>query len=69
MLEVRYDAGRFGSGYKNRPKSPASIRVIPLAGPIAEAIARQLPPDAAPDALVFTGPGGSNGLPRGARSA
>ena len=69
VLEVRYDAGRFGSGYKNRPKSPASIRVIPLAGPVAEAIARQLPPDANPDALVFTGPGGSNGLPRGARSA
>jgi integrase len=69
VLEVRYDAGRFGSGYKNRPKSPASIRVIPLAGPVAEAIARQLPPNANPDALVFTGPGGSNGLPRGARSA
>jgi integrase len=69
VLEVRYDAGRFGSGYKNRPKSPASIRVIPLAGPVAEAIARQLPPNANPDALVFTGPGGSNGLPRGSRSA
>jgi integrase len=69
VLEVRYDAGRFGSGYKNRPKSPASIRVIPLAGPVAEAIARQLPPNGDPDSLVFTGPGGSNGLPRGARSA
>jgi integrase len=69
VLEVRYDAGRFGSGYKNRPKSPASIRVIPLAGPVAEAIARRLPPNGDPDALVFTGPGGSNGLPRGARSA
>jgi integrase len=69
VLEVRYDAGRFGSGYKNRPKSPASIRVIPLAGPVTEAIARQLPPSSDPDALVFTGPGGSNGLPRGARSA
>jgi integrase len=69
VLEVRYDAGPFGSGYKNRPKSPASIRVIPLAGPVAEAIARRLPPNGDPDALVFTGPGGSNGLPRGARSA
>jgi integrase len=69
VLEVRYDAGRFGSGYKNRPKSPASIRVIPLAGQVVVAIARQLPPNANPDALVFTGPGGSNGLPRGARSA
>jgi integrase len=69
VLEVRYDAGRFGSGYKNRPKSPASIRVIPLAAPVAEAIARQFPPSGDLDALVFTGPGGSNGLPRGARSA
>jgi integrase len=69
VLEVRYDAGPFGSGYKNRPKSPASIRVVPLAGPVAEAIARRFPPNGDLDALVFTGPGGSNGLPRGARSA
>jgi integrase len=69
VLEVRYDAGRFGSGYKNRPKSPASIRVVPLAGSVAEAIKRRLPPDGDPDGLVFTGPGGSNGLPRGVRSA
>jgi integrase len=69
VLEVRYDAGPFGSGYKNRPKSPASIRAVPLAGPVAEAITRRLSPDGDPDALVFTGPGGSNGLPRGARSA
>jgi integrase len=69
VLEVRYDAGRFGSGYKNRPKSPASIRVIPLAEPVVEAIKRRLPPDGDPDGLVFSGPGGSNGLPRGARSA
>ena len=57
VLEVRYDAGRFGSGYKNRPKSPASIRVIPLAGPVVDAIRRRLPPDGDPDGLVFTGPG------------
>jgi integrase len=69
VLEVRYDAGRFGSGYKDRPKSPASIRVVPLAAPVAEAIARRFPPDGDSNALVFTGPGGSNGLPRGARSA
>jgi integrase len=69
VLEVRYDAGRFGSGYKNRPKSPASIRVVPLAGPVVDAIRRRLPPDGDPDGLVFTGPGGSNRLPRGARSA
>jgi hypothetical protein len=69
VLEVRYDAGRFGSGYKNRPKSPASIRVVPLAGPVVEAITRRFPPDSEPAALVFTGPGGSNGLPRSDRSA
>jgi integrase len=69
VLEVRYDAGRFGSGYKNRPKSAASIRVVPLAGPVLEAITRRMPPDGDRAALVFTGPGGSNGLPRGARSA
>jgi integrase len=69
VLEVRYDAGPFGSGYKDRPKSPASIRVVPLADLVAEAIARRFPPNGDPNALVFTGPGGSNGLPRGARSA
>jgi hypothetical protein len=28
---VRNEAGRFGRGYKNRPKSPTSIRAIPVA--------------------------------------
>jgi integrase len=69
VLEVRYDAGRFGSGYKDRPKSPSSIRVVPLAETVADAVARRLPPDPDPAALVFTGPGGSHGVPRGARSA
>jgi hypothetical protein len=69
VLEVRYDAGRFGSGYKDRPKSPSSIRVVPLAESVAAAVVRRLPPDGDPGALVFTGPGGSNGMPRGARSA
>ncbi|MGH2815799.1 MAG: phage integrase central domain-containing protein, partial [Actinomycetota bacterium] len=26
VVDVRYDAGRFGSGYKDRPKSDASVR-------------------------------------------
>jgi integrase len=34
---------------------------------VREAIVRQLPPGAQPDDLVFTGPGGSNGVRRGAR--
>src|SRR4029453_17287695 len=44
VVEVRYDAGRFGAGYKDRPKSDASIRPVPLAGPVAEALARRLVP-------------------------
>ena len=31
VVEVRYQAGRFGSGFKPRPKSDAGIREIPLA--------------------------------------
>jgi integrase len=69
VLEVRYEAGRFGRGYKPRPKSTASIRVVPLAGPVAAAIARQLPAGCPPDTLVFTGPGGGNGVPAGTRTA
>ena len=43
---MRYQAGRFGSGFKPRPKSDAGIREIPLAPLVVEAIRRQLPPDA-----------------------
>ena len=42
VIDVRYDAGRYGSGYKNRPKSNASIRVVPLAEPVMEAVSRRL---------------------------
>jgi hypothetical protein len=31
VVDVRYDAGKFGSGYRNRPKTVASIRAVPLA--------------------------------------
>jgi fructoselysine-6-P-deglycase FrlB-like protein len=64
---VRYGAGRFGSGYKDRPKSDASIRAVPMAEPVAAAIARRLD-GCGRDELVFCGPGGSNGVPRGVRS-
>ena len=50
------------------PKSPASVRVVPMCEQVRQAIARQLPADARPDELVFPGPGGSNGIPRGART-
>jgi integrase len=31
VVDVRYQAGRFGSGFKSRPKSDAGIREVPLA--------------------------------------
>ena len=47
VVDVRYDAGRFGSGYKDRPKSDASIRAVPMAEPVARAPATgsDYPPD------------------------
>jgi integrase len=68
VVDTRYQAGRFGSGFKPRPKSDAGIREIPLAPLVVEAIRGQLPPDAGPNALVFTGPGGGNGVPVGTRT-
>jgi integrase len=77
VLEVgptRYQAGRFGSGFKPRPKSDAGIRQIPLAPSVVEAIRRQLPPGSNPEDLVFSGPGGGPGqrggpsVSRGART-
>ena len=52
VLEVgptRYQAGRFGSGFKPRPKSDAGIRPVPLAPLVVEAIRRQLPPGNDPE--------------------
>jgi integrase len=77
VLEVgptRYQAGRFGSGFKPRPKSDAGIRQVPLAPLVVEAIRRQLPPGNDPEDLAFTGPGGGpgpgggSGVPRGSRT-
>ena len=62
VVDVRYQAGRqFGSGFKPRPKSDASIREIPLAPQVVDAIRRRLPPGSDPAALLFTGPGGGPG--------
>jgi integrase len=69
VLEVgptRPEAGRFGSGFKPRPKSDAGIRQVPLVPLVVEAIRRQLPPGTDPDDLVFTGPGGGRPACRGA---
>ena len=68
VIEVRYEAGRFGRGFKSRPKSDASIRVVPMAEQVRAAILRQLPAQPRLDDLVFTGPGGSNGIRHGART-
>jgi integrase len=68
VLEVRYEAGKFGRGYKDRPKSATSIRVVPLASQVADAIARQLPSGCPPSTLVFAGPGGGNGVAAGTRT-
>jgi integrase len=67
VVEVRYDAGRFGSGYKARPKSDTSIRPVPMASLVVEAVRRRLD-GCPPDGLVFCGPGGSHGMKRGVRS-
>src|SRR5919198_1558829 len=67
VVDIRYQAGRFGSGFKPRPKSDAGIREIPLAPEVAMAIRRQLPPGTNPADLVFTGPGGGV-MARGTRT-
>ena len=58
VVDIGYQAGRFGSGFKPRPKSDAGIREIPLAPEVVTAIRRQLPPGTDPEDLVFTGPSG-----------
>jgi integrase len=74
VVDTRYQAGRFGSGFKPRPKSDAGIRELPLAPLVVEAIRRQLPPGRDPSDLVFTGPGGGpghhggQGIPKGSRT-
>jgi integrase len=68
VIEVRYEAGRFGRGFKAEPKSLASVRVVPMCDQVREAIGRQLAGGARPEDLVLPGPGGSNGIPRGARA-
>jgi integrase len=70
VVDTRYQAGRFGSGFKPRPKSDAGIRELPLAPLVVEAIGRQLPPGSDPSSLVFTGPGrpGETGVGKGART-
>jgi integrase len=65
VLEVRYEAGRFGSGYKLWPKSNASVRPVPISDLIGEAIDRRLARATDPHALAFPGPGGNRHARRG----
>jgi integrase len=57
VAPIRYQAGKFGSGFKSRPKSPAAVRPVPLAPQVVAAIRRQLPSGSDPGDLVFTIPG------------
>jgi hypothetical protein len=55
---VRYDAGRkFGSGYKDRTKSVAGTRPVPLSTRPLEIVTRRVRATTAPDALIFAWPG------------
>ena len=56
VVATRYQAGRFGSGFKGQPKSQAGIRSIPLAHQVAAAVRRQLPQGSTGDDLVFADP-------------
>jgi integrase len=67
VIEVRYEAGEFGRGFKPEPKSPASVRVVPMCEQVRQVVVRQLAAGGDPADLVFPGPGGSHGVPRGAR--
>ena len=65
---MRYEAGRLGRGFKAELKSLASVRVVPMCDRVREAIARQLAGGARREDLVLPEPGGSTGIPRGARA-
>ena len=67
VVEVRYDSGKFGRGYKDRPKSQASIRQVPLPKQVAAAIAEALIGCPA-DGRIFAGPGGNRHARRGERT-
>ena len=69
VVAVRYQAGKYGSGFKGQPKSHAGIRNVPLAHQVADAIRRQLPSGASADDLVFADPvGGHTGVLTGRHS-
>jgi integrase len=69
VATVRYDAGRFGRGYKPRPKSTAGIRSIPLADPVVEELRRRAARRNGPRSCSPTHPATASGTPTCVRSA
>ena len=63
VIEVRYEAGRFGRGFKAEPKSLASVRVVPMCDQVRQAIARQLAGGARPRTWSSPGPGAATASP------
>jgi integrase len=56
VQHVRYEAGTFGSGYRDRPKSNAGLRSVPMAPAVAAAVgaqARAAGQDRAGDTIGF----------------
>jgi integrase len=68
VVEVRFDAGRFGAGYNQRLKSPSSILAVPLLEQAWDAIAEALV-GCPRDGRVFAGPSGNQHAKRGERTA
>lgn len=67
VVDVCYDAGKFGRATATAPKTRSSIRAVPRAPTVAKAVAAKLA-GCPPGGRVFCGPGGSHGVPRGGRS-
>ena len=63
VIEVRYEAGRFGRGFKAEPKTLASVRVVPMCHRVREAITRQLTGGTQPEDLILPGPRGQQRHP------
>jgi hypothetical protein len=67
VIDVRHDAGRFGAGYKNRPRATPGSALCRSPNRLQEQSRVDLV-GCPPGGLVFSGPGGSHGVKRGERS-
>jgi len=61
VVDTRYQAGRFGSGFKPRPESDTGIREVPLASLVVEAIRRQYRPSPTPTPWASPAPAAGTG--------